>query len=94
MLREEELKPVTKILERQKLFFSSKCVFQDGFSSCSIIFHLLYKKPNGFQMSSPFSISRQGLGKILPDKLIKNTKNGSFIIDTSSNWPEKWVKAL
>ena len=36
MLREEDLKPVTKILERHKLFFSSKC-FQHGFSYFSFV---------------------------------------------------------
>ena len=36
MLREEDLKPVTKMLERHKLFFSSKC-FQNGFSHFSFV---------------------------------------------------------
>ena len=36
MLREEDLKPVTKILERHKQFFSSKC-FQHGFSYFSFV---------------------------------------------------------
>lgn len=57
MLREEDLKPVTKILERHKLFFSSKC-----FQHASVIFHLLYKKANDFQISSLFAIYKQGLG--------------------------------
>ena len=66
MLREEDLKPVTKMLERHKLFFSSKC-FQNGFSHFSFVIEETQWFPDLFTVCN----IQTGLGCILPDKLIK-----------------------